>query len=103
MEVLFVGEPENIIVIFAAVVGPDTLLEIVMLFATDPLMLPALDTEVMLPMGVSAAEDGTGVFNCLMVLRLSGAGALTVKLEGFWQSRLSSVETQQSHSLEAIL
>lgn len=85
---LCTGVPESVKVIFA-----DTDVLTVALTLTLPLAVEGLG--VMLPIGVSSAEDGTGVLICLIVLKFSGAGALTVKLEGFLQSRLSEVETQQ--------
>lgn len=82
------GVPENVKVIFA-----DAAVLIVALALTLP--LPVEGTDVMLPIGVSSAEDGTGMLICLIVLKFSGAGALMVKFEGFLQSSLSEVETQQ--------
>ena len=79
VEVLRVGDPENTIVMFAAAVEVEAPLELVtLLLATLALALSAADTDVMLPTGVSCAEDGTAVSSCVMVLRLSGAGAFTV-------------------------
>lgn len=38
-------------------------------------VLSGADTEAILPIGVSCAEDGIGVFSCVIVLEFSGAGA----------------------------
>jgi len=67
-------------------------------------MLPFEDVVLVvmfsLPIGVSAADDGTGVaVRCLIVERDSGEDACMVKLDGFWQSfEPASVLTQQFHS-----
>lgn len=89
-EVFCIGAPENIKGMLA-----DTDVLIVPVSSTLPLAVA--DTEVMLPIGVSSADEGTGALICLIVLKYSGAHAPKVKLEGLVQSRLSGVETQQFH------
>lgn len=103
MDEFRVGEPEKTIVIFAVAVDPEPLLVVALLPLALPLSEAEAEIDVILPIGVKSAELGTFVLTLVRVLRLSGAGALTVAFEGFWQSRLSSVETQQFQVSEAML